>query len=460
MSFTRRARLPPGGHALRVSAAQCGRLIWEQQQHGSMRERTASAFDVESWRAFISEKIVPMRDEAAALLNFWAFLKSLEGRYLSEVLREHPKLEPLFLGGTKPPGEYKENSLAFAVRELLGAGVSLDAYYSLVTQGFEARTPVEVEKTAFIRFVESIRSLTAGIVGLAATKGLISGSEAGAEPQAGDIGLDADELVGRLVGFLQLCADTTVGADPLVTFAWNVRKITRKYLNEAFPETRDEENMRLLREILGLEEIFTPSVEEEQLKIDYTVYGFEDYASTYQLSEERKRRRRETRIYCDSLKFYYGDLSDLISKYSKDSEFPSWERERVNRVFTPQVSSIGGGLCLLNDYIWHMFALVKRGLGLVLKHVPELKDEYIKSCEKQLERLPKVSVEETVLDGRVTYSRVEEYEIEGPLMRTPRFETRSLFAFLDEIMPAVFLGLYEIVFSEDRRRFVVVRRGC
>ena len=48
-----------------------------------MRER--AAFDVESWRAFISEKIVPMRDKAAALLNFWEFLKSLEGRYLSEV---------------------------------------------------------------------------------------------------------------------------------------------------------------------------------------------------------------------------------------------------------------------------------------------------------------------------------------------------------------------------------------
>jgi len=342
--------------------------------------------------------------------------------------------------------------LAFAVRELLGAGVRLDAYYSLVTQGFEARTPVEVEKTTFIRFVESIRDLTAGIVGLAATKGLISGSEAGAEPQAGDIGLDADELVGRLVGFLQLCADTTVGADPLVTFAWNVRKITRKYLNEAFPETRDEENMRLLHEILGLEEIFTPSVEEEQLKIDYTVYGFKDYASTYRLSEDRRQ------IHVDSLKFYYGDLIE----YSKSSKPPIiWMRE-LNRVLstTPQVSSIGGGLCLLNDYIWHMFALVKRGLGLVLKHVPELKDEYIKSCEKQLERLPKVSVEETVLDGRVTYSRVEEYEIEGPLMRTPRFETRPFFAFLDGIMPAVFLGLYEIVFSEDRRRFVVVRRGC
>ena len=399
-----------------------------------MRERAASAFDVESWRAFISEKIVPMRDEAAALLNFWAFLKSLEGRYLSEVLREHPKLEPLFLGGTKPPGEYKENSLAFAVRELLGAGVSLDAYYSLVTQGFEARTPVEVEKTTFIRFVESIRSLTAGIVGLAATKGLISGSEAGAEPQAGDIGLDADELVGRLVGFLQLCADTTVGVDPLVTFAWNVRKITRKYLNEAFPETRDEENMRLLHEILGLEEIFTPSVEEEQLKIDYTVYGFEDYASTY-------REDRRGRLHVDSLELYF------ISERG----YYVWGRLPT----APQVSSIGGGLCLLNDYIWHMFALVKRELGLVLKHVPELKDEYIKSCKKRLGKFLEVSVDESIL-GDIT----KEYEIEGPLMRTPRFETRPFFAFLDKIMPAVFLGLYEIVFSEDRRRFVVVRRGC
>ena len=416
-----------------------------------MRER--AAFDVESWSALISEKIVPMRDKAAALLNFWEFLKSLEGRYLSEVLKEHPKLEPLFLGGTKPPGEYKENSLALAVRENLGASVSLDAYYTLVTQGFEAKTPIEVEKTVFILFVENIRNLTADIVRLAARKGLISGSEAEAaeaEPQAGDH-ISPDEMMERLVGFLQLCADTTVGADPLVTFAWNVRKITRKYLNEAFPETRDEENMRLLREILGLEEIFTPSVEGEQ-KIDYTVYGFEDYASTYQLSEDRRS------IYVDSLKFHYGDLrSDLefCGKYGKYGEF----QERVSRMLaTPQISSIGGGLCLLNDYIQHMFAFVKKELGLVLKHVPELKDEYIRSCEKQLERLPMLSVEETVLDGRVTYSRIEEYEVEGHLMRTPRSETRPFFAFLDEIMPAVFLGLYEIVFSEDRRKFVVMRR--
>jgi len=398
-----------------------------------MRERAASAFDVESWRAFISEKIVPMRDEAAALLNFWAFLKSLEGRYLSEVLREHPKLEPLFLGGTKPPGEYKENSLAFAVRELLGAGVSLDAYYSLVTQGFEARTPVEVEKTAFIRFVESIRDLTAGIVGLAATKGLISGSEAGAEPQAGDIGLDADELVGRLVGFLQLCADTTVGVDPLVTFAWNVRKITRKYLNEAFPETRDEENMRLLHEILGLEEIFTPEVEDESVRKNYTVYGYPDFLSWYESPA--------------------GAGHHLGLRQCRDSSLSE-----------ATALTLGGYLLRLNARIWGLF--MDNTLSQILNNVPNLRREYLIRCKNVLRGLERPLMEEM---EKVTWSwcaclgshvlHCEELDISGASYEF-RGQKRPLLKLFDEIMPAVFLGLYEIVFSEDRRRFVVVRRGC
>ena len=52
-------------------------VLLNQTKYRGMQKR--AAFDVESWRAFISEKIVPMRDEAAALLNFWAFLKASKG---------------------------------------------------------------------------------------------------------------------------------------------------------------------------------------------------------------------------------------------------------------------------------------------------------------------------------------------------------------------------------------------
>ena len=351
-------------------------------------------------------------------------------------LKEHPKLEPLFLGGTKPPGEYKENSLALAVRENLGASVSLDAYYTLVTQGFEAKTPIEVEKTVFILFVENIRNLTADIVRLAARKGPISGSgaeAAEAEPQAGDH-ISPDEMMERLVGFLQLCADTTVGADPLVTFAWNVRKITRKYLNEAFPETRDEENMRLLREILGLEEIFTPEVEDESVRKNYTVYGYPDFLSWY-----------ESPAGAGHL-----ELSRCL-KQCRDSSLSE-----------ATASTLGGYLLRLNAIIWGVF--MDNTLSQILKNVPDLRREYLIRCKNVLRGLERPLMEEM---EKVTWSwcaclgshvlHCEELDISGASYEF-RGQKRPLLKLFDEIMPAVFLGLYEIVFSEDRRKFVVMRR--
>ena len=98
-------------------------------------------FSIEEWKEYIVTKIVPIRDYATALLKFWEFLRSLEGKNISEVLKDYPELEVVFLGGTNENG-YKENSFAKAIKEIFGASIDVAAYYSYVLQGLEPKVYV------------------------------------------------------------------------------------------------------------------------------------------------------------------------------------------------------------------------------------------------------------------------------------------------------------------------------
>lgn len=98
------------------------------------------------WEEFVVTKITPIRDYAVALLNFWKFLKDLDGKDTSYVLKKYPKFDVVFLGGVNEK-KYKENSFAKAIKDMFGAEIAdLNSYQAFVLQGLEPAVPIMVHK--------------------------------------------------------------------------------------------------------------------------------------------------------------------------------------------------------------------------------------------------------------------------------------------------------------------------
>ena len=440
-------------------------------------------FSIEEWEGYIITKIVPIRDYAIALLKFWEFLRSLEGKYISEVSKDYPELEVIFLGGTNENG-YKENSFAKAIKEIFGASIDVVAYHSHILQGLEPKVPLnKVEKTEIINFIKEIKSLTEEIVN-------ISGFNSDRVIPEDEFIKNPDKVLDGFTKFLELCLNICVGYDPYTTFIWNIRKITRKYLEERFPEVKDEKNLEFLKNFLGLREIFVPNIDDEKIKRDYTILGFPDYASCYYITDTANSHLIV--VIGDYISWCYKLYSDYyLSKYYLNYLLGCYEGLSSN------VHTLGGRILNLNEIIWELFQYKQKlfhPLSLILEDIPNPKEDYIQACKVELEKIgwkilrdSKIIVDpaptgissiDAININMLTHVRVSEYIVEGGLItkkcnskrkqdrKTGKYYRREyheilnkpFLIFLDKIMPAIFLGVYELVFSKDKRSFVVIIR--
>jgi len=455
-------------------------------------------FSAENWKEFISNKIMPIRDFAEALLSFWDSLRSLKGKYISEILKSNPELEVVFIGGTNKDG-YIENSFAKAVKDLFGVFISVKAYYSYDRQGFEPKVPIETEKSEIMLVIKAIRDVTKRIVEIsgAESKKVISNDEFINNP---------GKVLEGFCNFLNTCLDISVGYNDYVTFCWNIRKITKKYLTQMYPEALN--NFEFLKDFLGLKELFTPSIDDEKIKEDYTILGFPDYCSVYVIRGRNlgssKYPNHTLEILTNNLELpkdsqYYRILSlpyssDEIHTHSKDVVYLR------TKTFLAE-NTLGGSLLRLNELIWFMFNNFSSILSEILQDVPNPRSDYLEACRAELEKIgwqePKFlyefmtpdddqyylpsrrelrhwinefTVDEILIkSGRSIYcsERDRGYTIVTSVSSTPdKTLDEPLLIFLDEIMPAVCLGIYEIIFGKiifgkdesGKNTFVVMRR--
>jgi len=374
-------------------------------------------YSAKNWRDFVKSKIVPIRDYAEAILNFWNFLKELDGKNISEILKNHPELEIVFLGGVDENG-YSENSFAKAIKVIFGAYViDLKAYFSFVLQDLEPVVPISVGKTWILKCIELIKDIADLII----SKVNID-TKANSKLQEYYIN-NPDKIFEGLQKFVQHCLKICVGFDKYMTFVWNIRKITRRYLELVFPETRNNENFRFLKEFLGLTEIFVPEIDNDELRRDYTIYGFPE-----------------------------------VYNYAKSKE----------RVITLDESSTLGGLLLwLNKQIWKLIcnvysddSSINHGYGhilrrIVFRDVPCPIKLYLSACREELDRIGWDWNKSLYL---YNVRRNSEVKIDGDLIKDKDGTVVSkLFGFLDQISPALFLGAYELVFK-NRNEFILVER--
>jgi hypothetical protein len=397
-------------------------------------------YSVESWHNFIKTKIAPIRDYGQAIVNFWKFLKGFDGEHIGKVLRDYPRLNVVFLGGVDENG-YREDSFANAIRELFGAEITdLKAYFSFVTQDLEPAVPIRVEKIKILECIELIKDVANLIIDKADVD-----AEENYKLQEEYIN-NPEKIFEGLLEFLQHCIYVCVGSDEYMTFAWNIRKITKKYLNLVFPETKKDENFKFLSEFLGLTELFVPDIDDVSLRDEYTIYGFPDIYTKF-------------------------DVSDRYVDWVNPDKIPYTLKENLSSVITESVNTLGGLLLWLNRLIWMVFIEFSGyydPLPRIVENLPNPRRTYLDACKEELKRLNwtwnnceflcTLKIEEATYSRKHGYYNFNEFTIENSIIKDKNNTAVSrLFGFLDQIAPALLLGIYELVFT-DKNKFILIER--
>ena len=409
----------------------------------------------DTWSKFIKDQIIPLHTHAQKLIDFYSYLYNFDKKPMSKVLKEWSGAEKALLGGVEfdqnnYKASYSERSLAKIYNELLGFYVDINAYFSYIVQGLEptlpcttreeeskqiSSYPYTVTKLTLIPYIKNIYKLTSQIINLAISSNLIEQYES--NTKIDDLIAEPERIVDDLYEFFfEKCISITLGHNDYMNFVWSIRKITRKYLYLLYPELRDEDKLKIVKEILGLNTLFKPQVEDEKLKEDYEILAFLDFEST---------------------------------RYDKEGQNPS----------------LGGLLCKLNLYIWEIFRYPYLINKLITGPVPNLAKEYFKWVDEELSiKWSPPEIVKRVTNRRYTTIRNsswpdEEYAyfyISGPIIESvsvhfhlpPSLKWKKpdselitlnipLFIVLDGLMPAVCLGKYEIVFhsSSDSKSFYI-----
>jgi hypothetical protein len=379
----------------------------------------------DAWSRFIKDSIIPLHDHAQKLLNFYSYLCNFDNQPVNKVFKEWSGAEKALLGGVEFDennylAQYSERSLAKIYKELLGFSVNINAYFSYKIQGLEPNILCNVEEEKSIMpNVKNIHQLTSQIINLAIRSNLIEQHDSNANID--ELIAKPESIVDELYRlFFERCMPITVGYNDYMNFVWSIRKITRKYLYALYPELKDKDKFEAIKEILGLKTLFKPKVGNEKLEEDYEVLGF-----------------------------YFSP---------KESIRPS--------------SSLGELLCNLNYYIWKEWrstSSIHDKLKLIAEPVPDLYNEYMLQVSRELDTKWKpLPIVKYMLDTISSVRRYPKYgepvvHISGAVIeeivipytynywfRKEYLSSTPLFHVLDNLMPAVSLGRYEIVFlSQD-----------
>ena len=235
----------------------------------------------EEWKKFVSDYVIPLRDSAEALVEYWNYLKEeIVGALFNEIETEKDEnLKAILLGGVKEDGGYSERSLALFYSKLFGVQLSnLQEHLISQREGVTSQVTGAVEESEFMKFVRSISEETKVILESAYQNGLTDA----ADSETSEIDfvefIKEPEKVAELIkGFYNIALRITVNYNQHTLFLWTIRKITRKYLEAAYQELSEEEKFGALKSIVGLEKYFEPEIEEKtendkKVKREYTIW--------------------------------------------------------------------------------------------------------------------------------------------------------------------------------------------
>jgi len=341
---------------------------------------------------------------------WWDLREIAHGKLLSDIIKDIPTLEYVFVGGTSPPDEYKKDSLALIYKRLLGTSVKLREYYFLKSHGKEPKTLCNVEVTKIILYIDHIRELLERVLTHARNLGLVEERDIqdaikNSRDNAKKILTKPESVVEEFVKLLSRALNLTVNYNEYTRFIWYLRKIPKKYMKEYYPELLKPEVFRFIQEFLGLREYIVPRVDDPEIADLYTIYSF-DYAV----------EAGEVTI----------DGMYIFPQYYLTGGLP-----QVASTNLPY-KTIGGCLCRVNELVWGLFKHNKSELELIVKgDVPNPFEEWQKVV------------------------RNVEFRFYSSLKYPESYEDLSM---LDEVLPAIFVGKAELVKSKHDHKLLVIWR--
>lgn len=376
----------------------------------------------EAWISYFNDDILPFYESILTVLNLWKELReTTHGKYLSDVIKSIPSIEFIFVGGTSPPENYEENSLAQIYCLLLGAWIKLREYYFLKSLKKEPKTPCIVDKTKVIDYIDHIFVLLERALTRAYELGLIKQADIqkiqeNSKRKIQEILLKPESISEEFAVLLDRANRLTIVYNDYTRFIWFLRKIPKKYMAEYYPELLKTENFNFIKELLGLREYIVPKVEDSEIADIYTIFSF-DYAVTI----------TQQAILAPSGNVYYNKIVDKIYDISAEG----YLRGDLPPIYEPY-KTIGGCLCRINELIWGLFRYNKNYLKLIVDEVPDPFTEWRKILE---DKIP----------IRTGYSYLEHLN---------NYENLSK---LDEILPAVIIGKYELIKGDNGGIYVIDR---
>jgi hypothetical protein len=78
------------------------------------------------WKKFVEDYVIPLRDSADALVEYWNYLKEkIDSVPFNEIETEKDEnFKKILIGGVKENGDYSERSLALFYSKFFSAGTS------------------------------------------------------------------------------------------------------------------------------------------------------------------------------------------------------------------------------------------------------------------------------------------------------------------------------------------------
>lgn len=369
----------------------------------------------EEWIAFANDELRSVAETARTLMELRDRLAPSETdrTTVREVVDQEPRIRRFLLGGLTDDGSVPDESLVNLTEQFLG--VVLDDPYKWVNAEREGLTgdeyvAVTTTDTFLVSLLQTVdEQLTAVLQHLDTSPPAVDDQ---VEAVLDNPATLADLVQQFLTGVLQITANTS----PFTFFAYTTQSVTARYLIEAYPSLQD--SLHDVAELVGLQKQFVPDLKDDDRAAEYTVWSHTEdgvLARLYRLNQAIWDRFNDEAA-PSTLSPFFSKVPNPQEEFTRqakqeltaeDWSYPHYlpECAHPDRVPTSTASSTNSP-----DY--------RRNMDLTKAFV----------------------VEDGVIPAREVITGVNTSSI--GYRRQDLDETVSLLRYLDEVMPGVFLGVY------------------
>ncbi len=255
--------------------------------------------DKEEWKKFVEDYIVPLREAANTLDEYWNYLREHIDKKPLEKIENNEALKIILLGGVDEEGNYLDRSVAKFYNDFFGVSFSVK-----VPTGMVSSSPFHDFVTGIIskmkEVIDSVKTERISVVDV--NRSEINYDELLRNPE------NPEEVVRLIEDFYNKCAKITPNYNKYTLFVLNIRTITERYFNTAFPWLLGKFDE--VRELLGLTEKAIPDVEDIKAE-HYTIWSFSSYSLGYKIRELYEYIWKMNKELKDTLSQYFDGITDL-----------------------------------------------------------------------------------------------------------------------------------------------------